>query len=131
MEERETYTTGKEVFTFAGCPALSANFSKLPNVIIDNLHLITSLGELKCILYILRHTFGFGESRKRISTDEFVHGRKQKGGKRFDKGTGLSPNTVRDGLRRAVEHGFLIVEINNRDKARVTKYYSIKMENDE
>jgi len=82
-------------------------------------------------LYILRHTFGFGESRKRISTDEFVHGRKQKGGKRFDKGTGLSPNTVRDGLRRAVEHGFLIVEINNRDKARVTKYYSIKMKDDD
>jgi len=90
---------------------------------------ITSLAELKVVEYVLKHTWGYHEFGilKKITTDEFMHGRKRKDGTRIDLGTGLSNRSVIDGLRRAVEHGLLVEEVDDRDKARVKKSYALKM----
>src|SRR6266700_2713295 len=64
---------------------------------------------------------------KKITTDEFMHGRKGKDGNRIDSGTGLSNKSVVEGLSKAVEHGLLEVEIDDRDRARIKKYYKLKM----
>jgi DnaD/phage-associated family protein len=113
---------------FTGFIDPEQNWSKLPHQLIDEMHNISSISELKVILYVLRHTWGFKDSQKRITIDEFVQGRKRKDGTRIDEGCGLSPNSVRDGLKRAQEHGYLRIEVDDSDKARIEKTYSLTMQ---
>jgi len=105
------------------------NYSKLPHQFIDKLYLINSLAELKCVLYLLRHTWGYSEFGllKKITTDEFMNGRKLKDRTRIDKGTGLSNKSVIAGLELAELHGFIVSEIDQTDKARIKKYYSLNI----
>ncbi len=118
---------GKE---FAGFPAPTKNFFSLPNEMINIIAHITNLAELKVIIYVIRHTWGFHEYgiKKAITTDEFMHGRKRNDDMRMDEGTGLSNRSVIDGLRAAVEHGYLEYELDETDKARKVKSYALKMQ---
>jgi DNA-binding PadR family transcriptional regulator len=114
---------------FPGFQSPEENWSKLPHQLIAALPNFTSQGELMVVLYILRHTWGFQEydQLKKITIDEFMHGRKTKEGKRMDGGVGMSKGAVVRGLQRAEEHGFIETEKDERDKARVKKYYMLKM----
>jgi DNA-binding PadR family transcriptional regulator len=107
------------------------NWSRLPHALVEALPLIETGSELKVILYILRHTWGFQDSEKAITLDEFAHGRKRRDGSRLDAGTGLSVGAIREGLARAEAHGFIRVETDQRDKARVRKTYRLAMIDDE
>ena len=80
---------------------------------------IDNLAELKVVLYVIRHTFGWGKLIDRISLSQFVHGVTRRGMIRegggsklveipLDRGTGLSEPSVREGLRRAIRHGYLV-----------------------
>ncbi len=80
---------------------------------------IDNLAELKVVLYVIRHTFGWGKFIDRISISQFVNGISKRTmvreGDTFrevriavDRGTGLSETSVRDGLKRAIEHGYLV-----------------------
>ncbi len=115
--------------TFPGFGTPTKNFFSMPNEIINLIAHITNLAELKVIIYVIRHTWGFHEYgiHKTISTDEFMHGRRKQDGTRMDEGTGLSNRSVIDGLRAAVDHGYLICEIDTSDKARTVKSYALKM----
>ncbi len=119
-----------EQWKYAGFARPESNFFKMPNDWTNITAKITSLAELKVIEYVLRHTWGFQEYgiAKKITTDEFMKGRKGKDGVRFDEGTGLSNRSIIDGLRRAVSHGFLIEKVDDRDRARVKKYYMLNMQ---
>ena len=79
---------------FPGFDEPHEHWSKLPHALIDQLPAISTMAELKVILYVLRHTWGNQdyEGGRRITLDEFSHGRKQRDGTRIDAGTGLSPN---------------------------------------
>jgi len=112
---------------FPGFDPPTENWSKLPHALIESLPAIETVSELKVILYILRHTWGFQEDQRRISVDEFANGRRKKNSGRVDGGTGLSVNAVRDGLKRAMSHGFIEVEIDNHDLGRVQKLYRLRM----
>src|SRR5437588_10454611 len=114
---------------YAGFSKPEANFFRLPNEWTDITARITSLAELKLVEYVLKHTWGYSEFDmvKKITTDEFTHGRKKKNGERVDIGTGLSNKSVIEGLNKAVEHGLLEVEIDDTDRARIKKYYKLKM----
>lgn len=114
---------------FPGFEEPNSNYSKLPNVLIDALPLIETIGEFKVITYILRHTWGYRQDERRITLDEFANGRwrDKQNNERLDQGTGLSIPTIRDGLKRAIEHGFIIHEQDASDKARVKNVYSLKM----
>jgi len=114
---------------FEGFERPEQNWSKLPHDLIKSLPDVETVGELKVILYILRHTWGFQEYglSKKITVDEFMNGRKRKDGTRMDNGVGVSHPTVIDGLQRAVEHGFITVEVDDSDLGRVKKYYAIRM----
>jgi hypothetical protein len=104
------------------------SYTQLPNELFAVLDRITSMTELKIILYVLRHTWGFQEheKQKKLTIDEFMHGRKLKDGTRMDSGTGLSDYGVKDGIAKALEHEFINCEIDDRDKGRIKKYYGIK-----
>ncbi len=112
---------------FKGFSDPKENWSKLPHEFIEALPTINSMSELKCILYILRHTWGYHDERKRITTDEFMDGRKRKDGTRIDSGTGLSKKSVILGLQRAEKHGFIEVDLDKRDMARMKKSYKLRM----
>lgn len=116
---------------FQGFRRPKSKFVRLPNSFIEQeLSRIESLAELKIILYVMRHTWGFNEYHmwKKFTIDEFMHGRKtQNGERRFDEGTGLSDYGVKDGLAKAIEHGYLLVKTDSKDKARIKKYYCLKI----
>src|SRR6266568_1808627 len=114
---------------FAGFSKPEANFFRLPNEWTDITANVTSLAEMKLVEYVLKHTWGYREYDvvKKITTDEFMYGRKRKSGERIDTGTGLSKPSVIAGLKSAVEHGLLEVEIDDSDKARIKKSYKLKM----
>jgi len=116
--------------TFEGFPLPTKNFFSMPNEFVNIISDITNLAELKVIIYVIRHTWGFHEygKPKAISVDEFMNGRRFADGKtRMDKGTGLSHHSVIDGLKRAVDHGYLLCDVDDTDLARVKKSYSLKM----
>jgi hypothetical protein len=114
---------------FTGFDIPRQNWFKVPNNWTDITADISSIAELKVVEYVLKHTWGYQEygMRKRITNDEFMHGRRRKDGTRLDKGTGLSKPSVIAGLKAAVERGLLIEEIDDSDRARVKKYYSLRM----
>src|SRR6266581_2947140 len=116
---------------YAGFSKPEANFFRLPNEWTDITARITSLAELKLVEYVLKHTWGYSEFDmvKKITTDEFMYGRKKKSGERVDNGTGLSKPSVIAGLKSAVTHGLLEEETDDSDKARIKKYYKLKMRN--
>ncbi|HYT45817.1 MAG TPA: hypothetical protein VEP90_26055 [Methylomirabilota bacterium] len=115
--------------SFEGFSKPEANFFRLPNEWTDITAQVTSLAEMKLVEYVLKHTWGYSEFDmvKKITTDEFMYGRKKKSGERIDTGTGLSKPSVIAGLKSAVKHGLLEEEIDDSDKARIKKYYKLKM----
>ena len=115
--------------TFQGFDAPRQNWFRMPNEWIDICADINSLAELKVVQYVMRHTWGHQEYgiRKLISLDEFMHGRRRKDGSRIDRGTGLTKKSVIAGIKSAVERGFLIEEVDGSDKARVKKFYLLRM----
>lgn len=117
-------------------PDEQQGYTQLPHELIE---LLPKLGEaeLKIILYIFRHTWGFQEfgGFKKITIDEFMYGRKQRkigdDGEeiivRMDNGTGLSDWGVKDGIAKAIKHGYVVCKVNDRDKARIKKMYGLKI----
>jgi hypothetical protein len=114
---------------FEGFESPVENWSKMPHALTDSLPEIKSLAEMKVIYYILRHTWGYQEydTPKPITMDEFEHGRKRKDGTRIDSGVGMSHNAIKAGLDKASEHGFILISIDETDKARIEKSYQLKV----
>lgn len=108
----------------------SKGFYMLPNEWTDIMADIDNLAELKVVEYLMRHTWGFKEydQFKFITIDEFMYGRlRSDGATRMDKGTGLkSDRSVKDGLKAAIEHGYILCEQDA--KAKVKKAYKLKMQ---
>lgn len=123
----------KDRLGFEGFDRPTANFFRLPNAWTDITAAIDSLAELKVVEYILRHTWGYQEYdiQKHITIDEFVRGRKHRDGTRMDKGTGLSERAVRYGLADALQDGLIDEEVDDSDRGRIKKYYSVRMKREE
>lgn len=105
--------------------AIQASFLSFPASFLEGFTAVQSLAELKVILYILKHTAGSrGMLRERaITLDEFTFGCRGWHGRRLDQGAGLCRSAVIDGIKRAVEDGFVIERIDRRDLARIRKWY--------
>src|SRR3954447_11029915 len=119
----------RERTSFLGFDRPESNFFRMPNSWTDITAEIDNIAELKVVEYILRHTWGFQEYglKKHITIDEFVNGRRRQDGSRMDKGTGLSERAVYDGLRKAVENSLIEEEIDDSDRGRIKKWYSLRM----
>jgi hypothetical protein len=120
-----------DVEKFGGFTPPVSNYFRMPVEWINISAEITNLAEMKVVEYVLRHTWGYHEydgKPKPITVDEFMYGRKRGDGSRIDKGTGLkSDRSVKDGIKAAIEHGYLICEVDASDKARIVKAYALKM----
>ncbi len=130
--------TKKMIQKPAGLPSPESNFHPIPNDWIDIIAQMTTLAEVKVVNYLLRHTWGFQERDLplHLTIDEFVNGRAVSKEKaivkgwlfreskyRMDLGTQLSDKSVRSGLQEAIKRGLVIEYVNDRDKARIDKYY--------
>lgn len=117
---------------FRGFPrSLEDGYTQLPNKWFEICQGIDNLAELKVVLYVIRHTWGFRdedgehEEMKAITTDEFAYGRKYRDGSRQDRGTGLGLTSVKEGLKRAITHHYLVCETDDSDLARIEKSYGL------
>lgn len=95
--------------TFQGFEGPKENWTRIPNVLIELLPTITTLAELKILIYTLRHTWGFMEyeAAQQLTIDEYMKGRKLSSGDRYDPGTGMSKPSIVNGLSEAEKHGFI------------------------
>jgi len=116
---------------FSGWGTPHENWCKMPHALIDALPIMETEAEIKVVLYVLRHTWGYQDfiGAKRITMDEFQYGRRRMDGSRIDGGTGLTINSIRDGIKRAIAHGLLQVDENNNDSARQKRYYKLSNQN--
>lgn len=78
---------------------LIPNSTQIPNVISDLIEPRIPEGEMRCLKYICRRTYGFHKERDRISLTQFVEGIKDRDERRLDYGTGLSRPSVVEALR--------------------------------
>ena len=111
---------------FPGFAVPRQNWFKLPNNWTDITARMHSWAEHKVVEYVLRHTWGFQEYGilKRITLDEFQHGRKRADGSRIDQGVGMGRQAIINGLRQAVQDGYLTEARNETDRARIRKSYA-------
>lgn len=120
---------------FPGFPTcLDDGFTPFPNAWFDIIMQIDNLAELKVVLYVARHTWGYQnrdgerERSKKIALDEFAHGRKRRrDSSRMDGGTRLAMSTIQEGIKRAIAHEYLILATDYNDLGRVKKYYGLKL----
>jgi len=105
------------------------NWFRMPNDWTDATAGMSYMAEMKVVEYVMRHTWGFSgqDKPKRITLDEFQNGRKRTNGSRMDMGIGMRKPSVIDGIKRAIADGFLIVETDRSDEARIKKRYSLRM----
>lgn len=82
--------------------------------------------QLKVIMYIAKHTIKNGNiSPVKLTIDEIQKG-KYENGKRVDTGTGLSSGIISKSLKNAIKDGFLVCFVDNEDKLRQKKYYTLR-----
>ncbi len=85
-------------------------YTQVPDVVLDFLVPLLSEGEVRCLLYICRRTFGFSKKADAISIDQMVHGITKEDGSRLDYGTGLSRSAVMRGLRGLREKRIVLAQ---------------------
>lgn len=114
---------------FEGFDIPRENWFRLPNAWTDIMAGMDSLAEIKVVMYVLRHTWGFQEYAqwKCLTADEFANGRRREDGSRIDSGTGLSERSVWNGIQSAVDHGYLECQTDTTDRARIKKSYRLVM----
>jgi hypothetical protein len=95
--------------------ATAPTYTQSPNVFYDEwLAEINLLSELKIVETIIRHTFGWHQDRVKLSLSD------------FQKLTGMSQPSVIEGIRKAIEHGYI-----ERTKDGQSWDYQIALEEDE
>jgi hypothetical protein len=113
--------------TFEGFSEPTENWFKFPIQLINCLPDFDKK-QIVLLTYLLRHTWGYqDDDPKKITIDEFMNGRKKRDGTRIDRGTGLAKTSIVDGLDMLEKAGFITVEIDDSDKARIEKWYAPRM----
>lgn len=119
---------------FKGFPRPDGKFTMIPNIFFDERVPLMTDRELRVVLYIARHTWGFNQGfgqAVKLTQDEIMNGRKRKDGSRMDKGTGLSRNTVKAAIEDGIKNNHLLLETDDSDVARQKRRYSIVIESSE
>ena len=85
-------------------------YTQVPDELFDILMPDLTETELKCLLYVIRRTFGFRKESDAIATKQFIEGIVTRDGRQLDRGTGLSSKGVWSGLKGLEEKGIIEVE---------------------
>jgi RNA polymerase-binding transcription factor DksA len=82
-------------------------YTQTPDLLFDEIMPYLTGAELKCLLYIVRHTLGFKKHSDALSVEQFTKGVISRDGVRQDWGTGLARTTALDALRSLKERGLV------------------------
>ncbi len=82
-------------------------YNLLTNIIDNCMYELTG-SDLKVLLYILRHTYGFDKATDEIAISQLQHGIIKRDGARFDYGTGLSKSTILKSINNLIKKNILI-----------------------
>lgn len=85
-----------------------ANYTMVPDQLFDEQLPDLSGAELKVLLYIIRHTFGWKKDSDNISLSQMVNGITRRDGSQVDRGAGVSKRTLLIVLRDLEDKGFII-----------------------
>jgi DNA-binding transcriptional ArsR family regulator len=88
----------------------SPHYTIVPDELFDEQMAELSGPELKVLLYIIRHTYGFKKDNDNISISQMLNGIIKRDGTRQDKGCGLSKPTLLQALRDLQERNLIIAE---------------------
>ncbi len=109
---------------FRGFPEPKTNFTGIPNVFFDKvLPDLETAGELKVLLYIFRHTYGWRKDCDCISISQFMEGIVTRRGRQLDRGTGLAKSTVVSALKSVVEQEYVFRYIAGRGSQRQSYFF--------
>jgi hypothetical protein len=86
---------------------LNSGFTTVPNYFLDHIAHTLSGAELKVMLYVYRHTLGYGKLLDKISYSQFTSGIVRKDGTRVDNGAGISRRSLVDALTSLEAHGLI------------------------
>ncbi|MBK5295380.1 MAG: replication protein [Acidobacteriia bacterium] len=82
-------------------------YTQVPNEFFDELMADLSMAEMRVVLYIARRTLGFGRRSDKISVNTLQHGITGSDGRKLDKGTGLSYESLRKALMSLKEKNII------------------------
>jgi hypothetical protein len=109
MAEDKTGSQQNTTFHFAGF--CYPQYTQVPNQLFDELLARLTGNEIKVLLYICRHTYGFHKESDNISLNQMLQGiRRGKDGNLQDMGVGLSKPTLLRSLKSLSEKNIIIVE---------------------
>lgn len=104
---------------------LTPGHTQTPNYYLDHLMHQLSGAEFKCLMYIVRRTYGFHKRMDKISISQFENGVKttDENGEemQLDYGTGLTRKTIIEALNTLEERGLIV-----RTSGRVKKYQMVE-----
>ena len=101
-------------------------YTPVPDELFDVIMARLSGAELKVLLYIFRHTFGYKKAIDAISFEQLVSGIVTAGGNRVDWGTGLSKDSVARALRGLTEKHLVIVEKRRKEGRQAVSRYGAR-----
>lgn len=102
----------------AGFPLLQ--YTQVPDRILDNLNAFGD-AELRVLLYVVRHTLGWGKQSDRISLSQMINGVQRRDGTNIDWGTGLGRTAIVRAIKSLEERDALVVERQEIKAAREGK----------
>jgi len=85
-----------------------ANYTMVPDQLFDEQLVDLSGAELKVLLYIMRHTFGWKKDSDNISLSQMLHGITRRDGTIVDHGTGVSKRTLLTALNDLEAGGYIV-----------------------
>ena len=109
-------------------------FTGIPNKFLDFLMQALSESELKVMLYIFRHTYGYTtqygdrKAADAISYSQFMEGIKRFDGSQVDRGAGVSERSLATALKSLVQRGFIFKHLMNKaNGAKDTSIYELNI----
>ena len=103
-------------------------YTQIPDELLDAQLHILSHAELKVLLYIMRHTFGYKRDGDHLSARQISEGITRRDGTRVDHGTGCAIATVRRTVQRLEAVGLIVVHREQSDDSGdASNYYAIRI----
>ena len=103
------------------------SYTQIPDQLFDEqLHLLTH-GELRVLLYIMRHTFGYKREGDHLAARQIAEGIKRRDGSHVDYGTGLSIRQVRTVVGSLEDKGLITIRREVGDNGTERNYYAVRL----
>ncbi len=103
-------------------------YTQVPDEIFDEIGPLLRGPELRVLLYIVRHTFGWKKDSDRISLSQFTSGIVKRDGTVVDRGCGAGRSAIKEALRTLEAEGYIEREqVCSKDAGHEPTTYRLRM----